>query len=182
MNLMFPWCLIDWWADSSGSIDSQSNAVQSLRWRHNERDGVSNHQPHDCLLNRLFKAHIKEASKPRNTAFCVGNSPVTGEFPAQRASNAENVSIRWRHHHHVCNLPNDSNTCRICQTLNLRHIQCVVPDNKVHGSNMGPIWVLSAPHGLPWTLFSGIVCHWVLYYFSDTTLSQDFKPMGAQLS
>ena len=25
-------------------------------------------------------------------------SPVTGEFPAQRASNAENVSIRWRHH------------------------------------------------------------------------------------
>ena len=25
-------------------------------------------------------------------------SPVTGEFPAQRASNAENVSIWWRHH------------------------------------------------------------------------------------
>ena len=31
-----------------------------LQWRHNERDGVSNHQPHDCLLNRLFKAQIKE--------------------------------------------------------------------------------------------------------------------------
>ena len=31
-------------------------------------------------------------------AFCVGNSPGTGEFPAQRASNAENVSIWWRHH------------------------------------------------------------------------------------
>ena len=31
-------------------------------------------------------------------AFCAGNSPVTGEFPAQRASNAENVSIWWRHH------------------------------------------------------------------------------------
>ena len=28
----------------------------------------------------------------------VGNSPVTGEFPAQMASNAENVSIWWRHH------------------------------------------------------------------------------------
>ena len=26
------------------------------------------------------------------------NSPVTGEFPAQRASNAENVDIWWRHH------------------------------------------------------------------------------------
>ena len=33
-----------------------------LQWRHNERDGVSNHQAHDCLLNRLFKAQIKETS------------------------------------------------------------------------------------------------------------------------
>ena len=31
-------------------------------------------------------------------ALCAGNSPVTGEFPTQRASNAENVSIWWRHH------------------------------------------------------------------------------------
>ena len=28
----------------------------------------------------------------------MGNSPVTGEFPAQKSSNAENVSIQWRHH------------------------------------------------------------------------------------
>ena len=34
----------------------------------------------------------------RVTGFCAGNSPVTGEFPAQMASNAENVSIWWRHH------------------------------------------------------------------------------------
>ena len=27
-----------------------------------------------------------------------GNSLVTGEFPSQRASNAENISIGWRHH------------------------------------------------------------------------------------
>ena len=32
------------------------------------------------------------------TGLCVGNSPVTSEFPTQRASNAENVSIWWRHH------------------------------------------------------------------------------------
>ena len=32
------------------------------------------------------------------TGLCEGNSLVTGEFPAQRASNRENVSIRWRHH------------------------------------------------------------------------------------
>ena len=69
-----------------------------LKWRHNERDGVSNHEPHDCLLNSLFKAKIKETSKLRATGLCEGNSPVTGEFPAQRASNAEKVSTWWRHH------------------------------------------------------------------------------------
>ena len=31
-------------------------------------------------------------------AFVRGNSPGAGEFPAQMASNAENVSIWWRHH------------------------------------------------------------------------------------
>ena len=67
--------------------------LSPLQWRHNEHDGVSNHQPHDCLLNRLFKAKIKETSKLRVTGLCAGNSPVTGKFPAQMASNAENVSI-----------------------------------------------------------------------------------------
>ena len=70
----------------------------ALQWRHNERDRVSNHQPHDCLLNRLFTRRSKKTSKPRVTGLCVGNSPGTGEFPAQMASNAENVSIWWRHH------------------------------------------------------------------------------------
>ena len=57
---------------------------------------VSNHQPHDCLLNRLFRRGLEKTSKLRVTGLCEGNSPVTGEFPAQRASNTENVSIWWR--------------------------------------------------------------------------------------
>ena len=40
----------------------------------------------------------KQASKLCATGPCEGNSPVTGEFPAQRASDAEKVSISWRHH------------------------------------------------------------------------------------
>ena len=71
---------------------------RSLRWRHNGRDGVSNHQPRDCLLNRLFKRRSKKTSKLRVTGLCEGNSPGTGEFPAQMASKPENVSIWWRHH------------------------------------------------------------------------------------
>ena len=31
-------------------------------------------------------------------AFAMGIHQWVGEFPAQRASNAENVSIWWRHH------------------------------------------------------------------------------------
>ena len=67
--------------------------VSTLQWRHDERYGVSNHQPHDCLLSSLFSRRSKKTSKLRVTGLCEGNSPVTGEFPAQKASNAENVSI-----------------------------------------------------------------------------------------
>ena len=70
----------------------------SLQWRHNWRDSVSNHQLHYCLLNRLFRRRSKKTSKLRVTGLCAENSPGTGEFPAQMASNAENVSILWRHH------------------------------------------------------------------------------------
>ena len=49
-------------------------------------------------LSRLIRRRSKKISKIRVTGLCTGNSPETGEFPAQRASNAENVSIWWRHH------------------------------------------------------------------------------------
>ena len=74
------------------------NTRGALQWLHNERGGVSNHQIHDCLLKSLFRHRSQKASKLRVTGLCEGNSPVTGEFPAQRASSAENVSIWWRHH------------------------------------------------------------------------------------
>ena len=49
-------------------------ANSSLHWRHNDHDGVSNHQPHDCLLNRLFGRRLKKTSKLRVTGLCAGNS------------------------------------------------------------------------------------------------------------
>ena len=48
-------------------------------------------------LNRLSRHRSKKASKLRVTGLCAGNSPEADEFPAQMASNTENVSIRWRH-------------------------------------------------------------------------------------
>ena len=58
----------------------------SLQWRHNERDCVLNHRRIQCLLNRLFRRGSKKTSN------------IPGGFPSQRAGNAENVSISWRHH------------------------------------------------------------------------------------
>ena len=76
-----------------------------LQWHNNGQDGVSNHQPHQCWLKRLFRRRSKKTSKLRVTGCCAGNSPVTDEFPAQRASNVENVSIWWRHHVKIHHCP-----------------------------------------------------------------------------
>ena len=61
------------------------------QWRHNERDGVSNHQLHGCLFDRSFRRKSKKTSKLRVTGLCVVNSPHKGP-------NAENVYIWWRRH------------------------------------------------------------------------------------
>ena len=52
----------------------------------------------ESQITPLFRRRSKKTSKLRVTGLCAGNSPVTGEFPAQMASNAENASIWWRHH------------------------------------------------------------------------------------
>ena len=66
-----------WWPGTTRSYGSRSHVIDlvprniptktlqggmpfSLRWRHNGCDGVSNHQPHDCLLNRLFRRRSKK--------------------------------------------------------------------------------------------------------------------------
>ena len=60
----------------------------TLRWRHNGHDGVSNHQPHDCPLNRSFRRRSKKTSKLRVTGLCAGiprwpvNSPY--KWPVTR--------------------------------------------------------------------------------------------------
>ena len=95
-----------------GTVNSCSGPLltKPLRWRHNDHAGVSNHQPHGCLLNRLFRRKSKKTSKLRVTGLCARNSPGTGVFPAQMASYAENVSIWWRHHA-VAHLT--ANTCGV---------------------------------------------------------------------
>ena len=71
-----------------------SGEWETLQWRHNGHDSVSNHQPHDCLLNRYSGTDQRKHQSSASLAFEF----FSPGFPAQRASNAENVSIWWRHH------------------------------------------------------------------------------------
>ena len=59
-------------------------AQTPLQWRHNERDGVSNHRRLDCLLNRLFGRRSNKTPKLCVIGLCEGNSPVTSEYPAHK--------------------------------------------------------------------------------------------------
>ena len=87
-------------------------SLATLQWRHNRHVVISNHHPHDCLLNHSFRCRSKKTSKHHVTALCEGNSLVTSEFPIQRASDMENVSNSCHHHelpyswpqknHHSC--------------------------------------------------------------------------------
>ena len=102
----------------------------TFQWRHNEHDGVSNHQPHDFLLTLLFRRRSKKTSKLRVTGLCAGNSPVTGEFPAQMASNAENDSVWLRLH-----------------DVSQKHVPCFVLHCFVVAISLAPsILVIDLPH------------------------------------
>ena len=63
-------------------------AIRSLEWRHNGCDGVSNHQPHDSLLNRLFRRRSKKPSVTGDRWIPRTNGQWRGKY----------ISIWWRHH------------------------------------------------------------------------------------
>ena len=84
---------------SSGHIQSCNNLMNmsfctmsctckwscnTLQWSHNGRDSVSNNQPHDCLLNRLFRRRSKKTAKLRITGLFAANSPVQHKCPVTR--------------------------------------------------------------------------------------------------
>ena len=88
----------------SASKATLMNMDKYFMWIHYERLRNHNKAKHNktvCIFLGIY-CRSKKTSMLRVTGPCAGNSPVTGEFPAQRASNEENVSIWW--HHHGCNV------------------------------------------------------------------------------
>ena len=81
-----------YWNSINDNHDKQLDLV-TLQWR--QRNGVSNHR---LFAQPFVQADQRKKSKLRVTGLCEGNLPTTVGFPPRRVSNAENVSIWWRHH------------------------------------------------------------------------------------
>ena len=60
--------------------------TSTLQWRHNGRNSVSNHQPHDCLLNRLFRRRTKKSSASLAFVRVIHRGPVNSphKWPVTR--------------------------------------------------------------------------------------------------
>ena len=98
---------------------SEVNTMFSLHWRHNDHHNVSNHQPHGCFTQSFIR-----------------------EFPAQRASNAENVSIWWRHHVPSRSAP--TNRSALNKSHISSHLQSVLYSVSRKTSNRQISWSLVA--------------------------------------
>ena len=110
-SLFLNWFIYGWASYFVTFIHWQTTVT--LHWRHIERDGFTHHQRLDLLLNRMFSRRSKKTSKLRASGLCEENSPMTGELLAQRASNAERVSIWWRYHEHDPMLTSPDRECLI---------------------------------------------------------------------
>ena len=85
--IIFIYAIINTW---SGTKAKHRYGTHSLQWRHNDYDGVPNHQPHGCFSTQPFiQTQIKENIKAPRHWPLWGEFTGTGEFPAQRASYAE---------------------------------------------------------------------------------------------
>ena len=141
-----------------------------LQWHHNEHDCVSNYQRLDCLLNRLFRHRSNKTSKLCVTGLYEGNSPVTGEFPAQRASNAEKASIWWRYHQFA-----KFNFQRLPSMVRISHfLFCIIRDhdNVIKWKHFRRCWSfvqeihrwpVNSPHKGQWrgALMFSLICAWI---------------------
>ena len=90
LNLPTAWLPVSQFNNRTRDCDLiQMRVVWWLHWRHYECVDVSNRQRLDCLRSRLFRRRSKKTSKLSVTGLYDGNTPVTGGFPSQRASNTD---------------------------------------------------------------------------------------------
>ena len=126
------------------SLETHDRLILAWQWRHNGRDGVSNHQPHYCLLSRLFWSRSKKTSKHRVIGLCAGIPPVTGN-PVRlychimpnwiridsRAGHQINIleKIGIKPKIHIYESMNNIHSCDLCMQLSAFHGKCQIISN-----------------------------------------------------
>ena len=95
--------------------------IHTLQWRHNELDDVSNHQPYDCLLNRLFRR--RSTKYPSCKLLRLGASGIA---------------------HHISSLINHSlQLCTFPDMFKLAEVSSLYKKNdNLHKGNYRPVSVL----------------------------------------
>ena len=103
-----------------------------------------------------------KTAKLRVTGLCEGNSPVTGEFPAQRAGNAENVPIWWRHHDYLITRGQNCGTIIDDNQRQLIRVQIF------HWNMLFRLWMLRSNHWCCWT--ERATSHYLIQWWSVSAM------------
>ena len=117
---------------------------------------------HITSLTIVYSIAYLSADKKKTTStlsvtgLCAGKSPETGEFPAQRASNAENISIWWRHHDWTPSLCPHGPTVGYCSGHPSSDIQTDGPDGLFFSATAAVCWLTGTRIG---TISSGLMSY-----------------------
>ena len=151
----------------------------TLHWRHNDHDGVSNRQPHGCLLNSLFRRRSMKTSKLRVTGLCVGNSPGPVNSPhkgpvTRKMLPFDDVIMSWQQH-----IPTDKTATKTL-THRGRVTHICVSNLTTMGSDKGLLpgqhqAIIRTNAGMLFirpleTNFSGILVEILIFSFKNTRL------------
>ena len=97
------------------------------------------------VFSTVYADADKKIKAPRHWPF-AGNSPGTGEFPAQMASNAGNDFISWRHHVHVWRIPEGNTLSQLSQLLRTHSIILSAGTNGINELDMNQCFSFTLIH------------------------------------
>ena len=112
--------------------------LRTLQWRWRLKSAASR-----LFAQRLYRRKSKKTSKLRVTGLYAGNSPVTGEFPTQRASNAKRcfhlMTPSCKHHPGVYHV-NHTHQAKITHTRVVFTDTQYNKENNLHNTAMN-LWI-----------------------------------------
>ena len=153
-----------------------------LHWQHNELHGISNHQPHDCLLNRLFRRRSKKTSKLRVNGFCEGNSSVIWyairlKGPVTRSMFPSDDVMIYPHNPGLQYIPRNMHTffALLCFVVVIHWLIFPYPSGLLHW-HCGNLTIAPVPAKQPWWIWINTSCEFIMNDCITTTKQSTTKP------